>query len=180
MFSNESQSVIGDVIEHDDGSRYVVLPNGTLAYLGNRVLARSTDLQERSGRPCRILGRMALLPYVQAGEEEIDGIERDWDRLRRRERIPIPLPKGCTCGHDALVAVSTCEVHDVKLHPPSPASFLRSVRFRRSFEISANFRVPRGTVWWRTPAGLWPHHRTDRSIDFLLEEGTVEIGPSNP
>jgi hypothetical protein len=116
MIFSEDQTVPGDVIEHGDGARYVVLPNGNLAYLGHRVLARSTALLERSGRPCRILGRMALFPYVPESEAEIDSIERDWDRLRGRERIPVPLPKGCTCGHDALVAVLSCDVHRVTMH----------------------------------------------------------------
>lgn len=115
MFSNEGQTVPGDVIEHEDGSRYVVLANGSLAYLGNRVMSRSTDLLGRSGRPCRILGRMSLLPHVLEHEVEMDDIETDWDRLRRRERIPFPLPKGCTCGHDALSAVVTCEYHEIRV-----------------------------------------------------------------
>lgn len=118
MFSNESQSVVGDVIEHEDGNRYVVLSNGELAYLGNRVLSRSRGLSERSGRPCRILGRMALLPYVPEGEAEIDDIKADWDLLRGRERLPVPLPEGCTCGHEALTAVLLCEVHKVSLRRP--------------------------------------------------------------
>jgi hypothetical protein len=115
MFSNESQSVVGDVIEHEDGSRYVVLPEGKLSYLGNRVLSRSTGLQAQESRPCRVLGRMALLPYVPEAEQEMDDIETDWDLLRGRERIPLPLPKGCTCGHAALKAVLSCEVHQVKV-----------------------------------------------------------------
>jgi hypothetical protein len=115
MFSNESQTITGDVLEHENGNRYVVLPDGRLAYLGNRILNRSAGLLVREGKPCRVLGRMALLPYVAEDAAEMDEIRAGWDLLRGQERIHAPLPAGCTCGHDVLAAVLLCEVHQVRL-----------------------------------------------------------------
>lgn len=95
----------------EDGSRYVVLPNGKLAYLGNKQLTRSIGLIEPSGLPVKIIGKVALFPYLEPGEEDF---EPDWDRLKGRERMMLPLPVGCTCGHAAIAAVLTCPTHDVR------------------------------------------------------------------
>ncbi len=99
------------MIETPNGDRYVVLPNGMLAAMGNRQLERSTGLINRNGRPCKILGKIALYPYLNPGDEDF---QRDWDVVQGIERIMVPLPKGCTCGHAAIMAVLTCPVHDVR------------------------------------------------------------------
>lgn len=190
MFSNESQTIVGDVIEHEDGSRYVVLPNGMLAYLGNRVLDRSSGLIERTGAPCKILGRIGLLPYVPKGEEEFDDIQEDWDMLRGRERFPIPLPKGCVCGHDALSAVLSCRVHRVSLaddpgedvkdlsaNPPL-LSHLTHVRFMRQtvikFGTDKDVVYEQGQVIQRSPGGPWPHPLLHLNIRQLWAQGRIE------
>jgi hypothetical protein len=99
------------MIETPDGDRYVVLPNGKLAYLGNKQLERSTGLIERTGAPCKIMGKVALFPYLEPGEEDF---QPDWDAVQGIERMMLRLPEGCTCGHAAIVAVLTCPVHDVR------------------------------------------------------------------
>jgi len=100
-----------DMFETLDGERYVVLPNGKLAYLGNKQLTRSTRLVEPSGVNVKIIGKVAIFPYLKPGEEDF---EPYWDALRGRERMMLPLPVGCSCGHAAIAAVLTCPVHDVR------------------------------------------------------------------
>jgi hypothetical protein len=188
MFSNESQSVVGDVIEHEDGSRYVVLPGGLLAYLGNRQLKRSTGLLERSDKRCRILGRMALLPYVPEGESEMDDIETDWDMLRARERIPVSLPKGCTCGHDALTAVLTCEIHEVRMRPEegseySRASQAEAFRFIKDYRFNG-YDFQKDEVISRLNNGEWPEPFSNALVDLVIFQGGAvvagtDIDPEN-
>ena len=99
----------GDVFETLDGSRFVVLPNGRLAYLGNKILVHSEGLRERTGAECKILGTLPLYPY----KDEND-FQEDWDAVQGIERMPISLPKGCTCGRTAIMSVLTCPIHDVR------------------------------------------------------------------
>jgi hypothetical protein len=99
------------MIETPNGDRYVVLPNGLLAYLGNKQLERSTGLVARTGTRVKILGKVALFPYEAPGKEDF---QDDWDTLRGVERMALPLPVGCSCGHAAIHAVLTCPVHDVR------------------------------------------------------------------
>lgn len=184
MPSDESQTVVGDVLEHDNGDRYIVLPNGKLAYLGNRQIHRSTGLVERTGKPCKVLGRMALLPYVSESESEFDDIQSDWDTLRGIERFPAPLPKGCTCGHDALTAVLNCRIHEVKIRdrplPPKTIVHCDTVQFQRDVGVpnpgqSAVFG--QGLVIWRDYDGMWsngPFKIPERQVASMLKAGWVQ------
>jgi hypothetical protein len=191
MPQNEHAAVPGDVIETENGNRYVVLPNGLLAYLGNRVLRRSTGLIERTGASCTILGRVGLMPYVREEEEEADDIRRDWDTLRGLTRIPIPLPDGCVCGHDALTAVLSCQVHRVTLVKPDPGdvgqlllddepdadtpglvSVIR-VRFTRQVRFN-DVTYEAGQIIQRDVGGPWPHPLFHRNIRQMWRHGWVE------
>lgn len=106
----------GDVIETPNGNRYTVLPNGKLAYLGNRVLERSQGLLEPDASPCKVIGKARIPAYLTEGDE----IGEDWDTLKGVERIPVPLPRGCTCGYEAVLAVLGCPVHEIKFRPDTP------------------------------------------------------------
>lgn len=61
---SEKDLVPGDIFETDNGNRYVVLPNGMQAYLGNKVLQRSQGLtRARPEASCRVLGHVNLPAY---------------------------------------------------------------------------------------------------------------------
>lgn len=60
----ESETTAGDIIETPNGNRYLVLPGGLQAYIGNRDLERSEGLIEtRSDGPCELLTSIPLPAY---------------------------------------------------------------------------------------------------------------------
>ena len=61
----ERDTVPGDIIETPNGNRYLVLPKGRQAYIGNRKLHLSEGLVEvRPEGPCRLLTSIGLPKYV--------------------------------------------------------------------------------------------------------------------
>lgn len=107
-FTTDKDAEPGDTIQRPNGDRYIVLPNHMLAYIGNKTLSRSNGLFPKTTLPCTILGKGALLPYLTPGDE---GFEDDWDALRGLDRLPLPLPTGCSCTHAGLIAVLNCPIH---------------------------------------------------------------------
>jgi hypothetical protein len=61
----ERDTVPGDIIETPNGNRYLVLPEGKQAYIGNRNLGRSEGLVEvRPEGRCRLLTSIGLPKYA--------------------------------------------------------------------------------------------------------------------
>lgn len=116
---NEADMVAGDLYETPNGNRYLVLPNDRIAYLGNRVQGRSTGLPQKTGAECKMLGRVKLPVYVETVTEEEETLEC-WDDIQGIERFPAPLPAGCTCDPNHLMAVIECPVHRVTALAPHP------------------------------------------------------------
>lgn len=170
MPSIDTDSIPGDVLQYKNGDRYVVLPNHKLAYLGNAVLDQSVGLKDRTGDSCTILGRMGLLPYRAKDDEDF---ESDWDLLRGRERIPVPLPRGCTCGHEALTAVLTCLVHEVKIAKDETSVPYNLIRFRKKVRVSPR-NYAQGAIVARGANGLWPHPFSERVMRTMLSNGWIE------
>jgi hypothetical protein len=111
---NEADAVPGDIIETPNGNRYLVLPNDQLAYIGNRILTKSTGLIAKTGAVCRRLGRMTLPQYRKDDET----LEDYWSDVQGIKRIPVQLPNGCTCTDTALMDVVRCPVHRVTALAP--------------------------------------------------------------
>lgn len=60
----ENETTAGDIIETPNGNRYLVLPDGRQAYIGNRELARSEGLStSRPDGPCELLTSIPLPSY---------------------------------------------------------------------------------------------------------------------
>ncbi len=116
---NEANTVAGDMYETPNGNRYLVLSNDQLAYLGNRVHSRSTGLAQKTGSECKMLGRVKLPAYAETVSEEEETLEC-WDEIQGIERIPAPLPAGCTCNPNQLAAIIECPVHRVTALAPHP------------------------------------------------------------
>jgi hypothetical protein len=127
---------------------------------------------------------MALLPYVSEDAAEMDEIEQDWDLLRGRERIPAPLPQGCTCGHDALTAVVNCDVHEVKMRGKlvpvfNPERQLdgNAVQFQRSVRmhipLAGVIVFEKDQVIWRQHDGMWGN--PDARLPGILESQVAQL-----
>jgi hypothetical protein len=108
----ELDSVPGDIIEHADGNRFLALPNGALAFVGNKDSRLDGLLTKRGTTYCKILRRVQLPEYRLANAPIC--MEDDWDAIRGVTRFRAPLPHGCSCTHDILEQVLKCKVHRVK------------------------------------------------------------------
>lgn len=107
----ELDSVPGDVIEHGDGNRFLALPNGTLAFIGNKD-SRLDGLITKRSTYCKILRRIQL-PEYRLPNAPVN-MEDDWDAIRGVTRFRAPLPKGCSCTHDVLEQVLKCQIHRIR------------------------------------------------------------------
>ena len=113
----ELDSVPGDVIEHADGNRFLALPNGALAFIGNKDSRLDGLITKRATTYCKIIRRIQLPDYRLPNAPV--NMEDDWDAIRGITRFRAPLPRGCSCTHDVLEQVVKCKVHQVKAITPT-------------------------------------------------------------
>lgn len=107
----EQDSIPGDLFENAKGDRYLALPNGMLAFLGNKD-SRIEGLVTKRNDFVRILRRVQLPQYKDPTAPRT--FQDDWDDLRGVKHFRAPLPHGCTCTHDALEVILKCSVHKVR------------------------------------------------------------------
>lgn len=59
----QSEAKPGDVIENEQGMRYLVLPNRRQVYVGNKSAGRISDIDtvaERSNQECKVVGYLEM------------------------------------------------------------------------------------------------------------------------